>query len=77
MNKIVVFAMLAVLLSACDDGVPKVADPHHPVDADGTPMKGTDFLQKYCMGKGNNETCAKVHNAVSVDSSKGVMPKGY
>ena len=69
--------LAAVLMTACDDGVPKVDDPHHPVDANGNPIKGTEFVQKYCMGKATNETCAKVHQAVSMDSSKGQMPKGW
>jgi len=67
----------AVLLSACSDGVPHVEDPHHPVDADGNPIKGSEFLMKYCAGKSHNETCAKVATAVSADSSKGKMPKGW
>lgn len=68
---------VTVLLSACSDGVPKVADPHNPLDADGKPMKGTEFLQKYCAGKPNNEDCVKVQKAVSSDSSKGGLPKGW
>ena len=67
----------AALLSACSDGVPHVEDPHNPVDAAGKPIKGTDFLMKYCAGKPQNETCAKVSTAVSMDSSKGKMPKGW
>ncbi len=67
----------AVLLAACSDGVPRVDDPHHPVDANGQPMKGTDFIQKYCAGKPTNETCVKVQKAVSSDSTKGGLPKGW
>jgi hypothetical protein len=78
MKKIFGLAILAaVLLSACSDGVPHVEDPHNPVDADGKPIKGTEFLMKYCAGKSQNETCAKVATAVSADSTKGKMPKGY
>ena len=69
--------LAAAFLAACGDGVPRVDDPHHPVDRNGTAMKGTDFLQKYCMGKQNNETCAKVQQAVNTDSTKGGLPKGY
>lgn len=73
-----VVLVAAVLLSACgNDGVPYVEDPHHPVDADGKPIKGSDFLMKYCAGKSHNETCAKVATAVSADSTKGKMPKGW
>ena len=69
--------LAAVLLSACDDGVPNVKDPHHPVDANGNEIKGTEFMQKYCSGKATNETCAKVQRAVSSDSTKGGLPKGW
>lgn len=69
--------LAAVLLSACSDGVPHVEDPHNPVDTDGNPIKGSEFLMKYCAGKSNNETCAKVATAVSADSTKGKMPKGW
>ena len=68
---------VTVLLSACSDGVPKVVDPHNPLDADGKPIKGTEFLKKYCAGKSNNEDCAKVSIAVSQDASKGGLPKGW
>jgi hypothetical protein len=74
--------LVAGLLAGCNtkvdsDGVPRVDDPHHPVDADGKPMKGLDFVQKYCLGKGTNATCDAVHIAVSQDSSKGGLPKGW
>ena len=69
--------LVAGLLSACGDGVPKIDDPHKPVDADGNAIKGTEFLKKYCAGKANNETCAKVSTAVSTDFSRGKMPEGY
>lgn len=66
-----------LLLAACSDGVPHVNDPHHPVDANGQALKGTDFIQKYCAGKPTNETCVKVQKAVSSDSIKGGLPKGW
>lgn len=77
MKKYALMIFAAVLLSACSDGVPDVEDPHHPVDASGTPIKGTEFLEKYCAGKLTNETCVKVQKAVSADSSKGGLPKGW
>lgn len=40
-------------------------------------MKGVDFIKKYCLGKPSNETCARVRQAVSLDSVRGVMPKGW
>ena len=77
MKKYCLMVFAAILLSGCSDGVPHVEDPHHPVDASGKPIKGTEFLMKYCAGKLQNETCAKVATAVSADSTKGNMPKGY
>lgn len=77
--KIVVCIAAIMALTACGDrdGVPAVEDPHHPVDAQGNPMKGVDFIKKYCLGKPSNETCARVRQAVSLDSVRGVMPKGW
>ena len=68
------------LLAACNAfaaGVPVVKDPHHPTDADGKPIKGIDFVRRYCAGKDLDETCLRVKQAVSADSSRGKMPKGY
>jgi hypothetical protein len=72
----------ALLVAACErkpanDGVPVLVDPHKPVDMDGKPMKYGEFLQKYCMGKITNETCAKVQQAMNVDSTRGPMPKNW
>lgn len=66
-----------IALVGCSDGVPHVEDPHHPVDASGKPIKGADFVQKYCAGKSNNETCSKVATAVSKDSTRKGVPKGW
>ena len=68
------------LLAACNayaTDVPVVKDPHHPTDAHGKPIKGIDFVRKYCAGKDLDETCLRVKQAVSADSSRGKMPKGY
>lgn len=75
-NFILLFTVI-VLLSACGDGVPDVKDPHHPVDANGNEITGTEFMKKYCIGKKDSETCAKVSNAVNVDSTRGKMPEGW
>ena len=56
--------------------VPVVKDPHHPTDAGGKPIEGIDFLRKYCAGRDLDETCLRVKQAVSADSSIGIMPKG-
>lgn len=74
---ILLIVFLSSLLSGCDDGVPKISDPHHPVDATGNSIKGTDFLERYCLGKPTNETCIKVQRAVSTDSLKRGVPKGW
>lgn len=63
-----------VLLTACNDGVPKVDDPHHVV-VEGQKMTQAEFLQKYCINKVGNETCAKVQNAMSLDATKGEAPR--
>jgi hypothetical protein len=55
------------LLSACGsgsdkDGVPTVSD-YENIVVDGKPMKHEEFLNKYCVGKANNETCLRVSHA--------------
>lgn len=69
--------VVAAMLSACSDGVPNVADPHNPTDADGNPIKAYLFIKKYCEGKVTSETCAKVIQAHRTDSTKGGLPKGW
>lgn len=58
------------LVSACNDGVPTVEDPHNP-KVDGATVKPFDFLKAYCNGKQSNETCQKVRNAMSIDAVNG------
>ncbi len=58
-----------VLLTACSDGIPKVEDPHNVV-VGGQKMTQAAFLQKYCIGKEYNETCAKIKNAMATDTTK-------
>jgi hypothetical protein len=84
MNKSIYFGLLVtpILLAACGkttdwDGVPRVDDPHHATDANGNPIKGADFIQKYCSGKSTNATCATVLLAVKQDGVKGTLPKGW
>ena len=69
--------VLAAMLSACNDGVPNVADPHNPTDASGNPIKAHLFIEKYCAGKVVSETCTKVIQAHRVDSLRGGLPKGW
>jgi hypothetical protein len=73
------FAIFAAVftLTACSQGdVPSVEDPHNIV-MDGKKITQQEFLQKYCVSNPANETCAKVRNAMSLDSTKGQMPKGW
>ncbi|MSS68118.1 hypothetical protein FHG75_03205 [Xylella fastidiosa subsp. multiplex] len=79
MKKLFLLLLIAVtvLLPACNDGVPKVKDPHNPLDAEGKPISGSEFIDKYCLGKFTNEDCIRVQKAVSADSSKGGLPKGW
>ena len=64
----------AIFVSACSDGVPNVEDPHNIV-VNGIHMTQAEFLETYCTGKSNNETCGKVVIAKHKDSTRGVMPK--
>ena len=72
------FALTAVFfLTACNDGVPAISDPHHIV-VDGTKMTQDEFLVKYCATNPkavNNETCAKVRHAASIDSTNRGIPR--
>lgn len=79
MKKLFLLLLIAVtmLLSACNDGVPKVADPNHPLDADGKPISGKEFIDKYCLGKFTNEDCIRVEKAVRINEGWGPMPKGW
>jgi hypothetical protein len=76
MKKYFALAAMLTFLSACSDGIPNVEDPHNPV-VDGKPIKGTEFLEKYCRGDNWNGTCDRVQAAVSMDSSKKGLPKGW
>ncbi len=42
--------------------VPHVDDPKHVV-VNGQPMEQRAFIEKYCIGKPDNETCIRVQNA--------------
>lgn len=64
----------ALVLTACGDNVPPVEDPHNIV-VDGKKMTQAEFLEKYCAGKGSNETCVNVLQAKQKDSTRGEMPK--
>ena len=73
------FAIAILLsLSACNDGVPAVEDPHNII-IDGKKMPQHVFMDKYCVfpNANQNMTCVKVGHAMSKDSSRGPMPKGW
>ncbi|MEY3201040.1 MAG: hypothetical protein RIR70_590 [Pseudomonadota bacterium] len=72
-----IFAIaILVSLTACDDGVPEVEDPQNIV-INGQKMSSVAFLEKYCIGKTNNETCAKVSYYARKNATRGPMPKGW
>lgn len=56
--------------------VPEVKDPFNIV-IDNKKTSQYEFLKKYCVGKFNNETCAKVSYAMRMTATKGTMPKGW
>lgn len=68
--------LISTLLSACSDGVPRVADPHLPI-VDGETMTPGMFLERYCEGKIDSATCEKVRKARSLDAAKPSLPKGW
>ena len=71
-----IFAVVFLLTACSQDDVPRVEDPHN-IMMDGKKITQQEFLKKYCVAKPANETCAKVSNAMSLDSTKGQMPKGW
>jgi len=76
-----VMIFTATLLSACGgDGVPNVKDPSNPIDEKGNAITGTEFVNRYCVGKGKaelNETCQRVLRATRTKSLRGPMPEGW
>jgi len=67
---IVLGTMLGLCLVACKvDSVPHVEDPNNVV-VNGEPMTQRAFIEKYCIGKPQNETCIKVQNAGAVSNIK-------
>lgn len=56
-------------LTACDGGVPHVTDPENII-VDGRPMAQGEFVNKYCGGKVDNESCVLVRRAISKSSTK-------
>ena len=69
MNKSLALLMLLTLLTACNEGIPSIDDPHNII-VDGQKMKQDEFLEKFCVAKLNNETCLKVQAAYSQDMAK-------
>ena len=62
--------VFAVFLVGCSDSVPSVADPHN-ITVNGEPMTQQAFLETFCAGKKDHETCLKVNRAMIQDSVKG------
>jgi hypothetical protein len=61
---------LVSVLGGCADPVPNVADPHNVV-VNGQSMTQQAFLETFCPGKKDNETCLKVQQAMAQDSVRG------
>jgi uncharacterized protein YcfL len=77
MKTFTVVVVLGLCLSACrDNSVPYVEDPKNVV-VDGKAMTHRAFIEEYCIGKPNNETCIKVQNAGSAAAvrSKAGVPR--
>lgn len=77
--KTIIFALsFLFVLSGCGDGIPDVVDLHHPQDFDGKQMVATEWVKKFCFDKpADNVKCLAVKRTISMDSGRGVMPKGY
>lgn len=70
MKTFTVVVVLGLCLFACkDNSVPHVEDPKNVV-VDGKPMEQRAFIEKYCIGKPDNETCIRVQNARSAADGK-------
>ncbi len=63
-----------VCLSACDQGVPKVEDPHNVV-VGGIKMTQSEFLHKYCVEQVADPTCSKVKHAMRLDFTRRGVPR--
>lgn len=71
-------AVVIGLLTACSDGVPKIADPRNPV-VNGQALKPREFLQTYCHGKPSYEsaTCQRVKTVMAQDAARPNLPRGW
>jgi len=90
MRHLTATALLSAALTACSsdtdkDGVPVVdlegtiVNGQRMMTVKGKQMGQVEFMQTYCMAKENNETCARAHMIMSLDSIGGPMkelPKG-
>ena len=74
---IIVFCL--ILLAACNkpDSVPNVDDVNNII-VDGQTMTPSQFMEKYCYGKTDNETCLKVSQAHKKNFlNNKTLPKGW
>lgn len=65
---------ISLLITACNQGVPEVNDPHNVV-VNGKKMTQLEFLEKYCVATVADENCAKVSYAMRQDSVTGGVPR--
>jgi hypothetical protein len=68
MKSVISASVLVLLVVGCSDSVPNVQDPHNIVIA-GESITQQAFLEKYCAGKTQHETCNKVYRAMIADST--------
>jgi hypothetical protein len=70
-----ILAMIGIMcLSACDQGVPTVNDPHN-ITVNGEKMTQWAFLDKYCVEQVADPTCAKVKHAMHKDDTRRGVPR--
>ncbi len=68
-----------ILLASCDkpDSVPTVDDVNN-IMVDDNKMTPSQFMEKYCYGKTDNETCLKVSKAHKKNFlNNKSLPKGW
>lgn len=61
--------------------VPEVKDPANPVDFQGNPISGADFVEKYCQDAeaAKDKNCINVtnENTKNFSKRKNSVPKGW
>ncbi len=79
MFKKTITVLFLMILASCNkpDSVPNVGDVNNII-VDGQKMTPSQFMEKYCYGKTDNETCLKVsqvHKKNFLNNKS--LPKGW